>query len=181
MSEHVTTHLAGQALNESPGRNTQRALLFERIVGRIYRYFRKRVWNAEAAEDLAQQTLLVLECSLRDGSYDPGRSFNTWMWLKAHTVYAQYCRERQRAPITTAEVPEQPAADPATEVADKLDAKAVLQALERELGSETYTCFLLYYQGELTHGEVAEVVGRARKTVAQRIGEAQRFCQRFIA
>ena len=180
MTEPKTTHLAAKALAEPRDQATHHAALFERVIGRIYRYFNRRIWNANDAEDLTQQTLLVLEQSLRNQTYDPAKSFNTWMWIKAHTVFAQYCRERERAPeqLASDAVGSIEAPDASEQNAVRLDTKTLLQNLERTLGSETYTCFLLYTQGDLNHAEIAEVVDRNRKTVATRIADAMAFFEK---
>ncbi|MFC1707830.1 RNA polymerase sigma factor [Planctomycetota bacterium] len=177
---HTTTRMAGEALRETPGESLHHARLFERVMGRIYRYFRKLVHDQAEAEDLAQQTLLELERSLREQRYDPDRSFNTWMWLKAHTAYAQWCRRlgRRMEPLPADAGPELP--DTSRAAGEALDAETVLTEVERQLGSETYECFVLYYQGGLTLTEVGEVIGRNRKTVADRIASAHRLIDRLL-
>src|SRR4051812_8210422 len=80
-----TTELANDAFREPRDQSARHAALFERIASRIYGYFARTVRDRTEAEELAQRTLVELERSLREQSYDPARSFNVWMWLKAHT------------------------------------------------------------------------------------------------
>jgi RNA polymerase sigma factor (sigma-70 family) len=174
-----TTELAGDALREPLGSNARHALLFERVASRIYRYFAKTVWDPTEAEELAQRTLVDLERSLREKSYDPARSFNAWMWLKAHTVLAQHCRERatkRKEPLTEARA----LTDHAADVDARLDAAAILKRVQQRLGDEAYEIFVLFYEGGLTQSEIAEAVGRDRKTVAGRLREANAFAQQLI-
>lgn len=171
-----TTELAGDALRETRSSNERHAALFERIASRIYRYFVKTVWDKNEAEELAQRTLVELEKSLREKSYDPARSFNAWMWLKAHGVFQTWCRER--ATRKTTPLVEQPLI---VEVKDeKLDAEHILRELQRRLGDECYEVFVLYYEGGLTQTEVAEAVARDRKTVASRLRQAHELIEELL-
>lgn len=168
-----TTHLAGEAVRTAAAS----AELFERVLERIQRYFRGVVADAQEAEECLQETLVLLERSLREGTYDPTRSFNTWIWLKARSVFAQSCRRRgRRRAVPLADgadaLPAPGSADAARQVEERLDAAALLDALRRRLGEETYEAFVLFYEGGLTKGELAEVLGRDPKTVNKRLAEA---------
>jgi RNA polymerase sigma factor (sigma-70 family) len=177
----TTTHLAGRALEGDDARSV-RALLFVRIMDRIHRYFSRLVFSREGAEDCAQQTLLALERSLQDGTYDPSRSFNRWMWIKAHSVYVDHCRARARQrveplPPTPLAAPEPPAAGP---VDARLDAATLLDALRARLEPEDLEIFTLFYGEELTVSDIAALVGRDRKTVRKRLDEAKRLALRAL-
>ncbi len=173
-----TTELAGDALRETRSSNERHAALFERIASRIYRYFVKTVWDRNEAEELAQRTLVELERSLREKSYDPARSFNAWMWLKAHGVFQTWCRER--ATRKTAPLDSDPIIPVPAHRDEKLDAEHILRELQRRLGDETYEVFVLYYEGGLSQTEVAEAVGRDRKTVASRLRQAHALIEELI-
>jgi RNA polymerase sigma factor (sigma-70 family) len=178
---HTTTGMAGDALREGDDARERHAALFEHVMGRIFRYFRRAVWDRDEAEDLAQETLLRLERSLLDRAYDPTRSFNTWMWMKAHSVYVDWCRKRSNRPNALPDGYEQAGETDGVRAADERhDAQRALRAVARELGDEAYECFLLYYQGGLTHAEVAEVLGRNRKTIAARLDDAHRVIDRVL-
>lgn len=162
---------------------TARAALFERIIERMHRYFARMVRDPGEAEECLQRALIELDRTIQDGSYDPGRSFNAWMWLKARTVWAQWCREREKRPQTL------PAEDVAIgaragagspSVERRLDAVTVLEEVARRLGDEWREAFLLYYEGDLTLEEVAETLGRDRKTVTKRIQEAHELIDRLL-
>jgi RNA polymerase sigma factor (sigma-70 family) len=180
---HTTTQLAAEVMQHgAPGARVAHAALFERIVERMHRYFRRMIRDPHEAEECLQRCLVLLEQSLAERRYEPGRSFNTWMWLKARTVYAQWCRERERAPTQLADG-DADVADPRSPQADvdrRLDATTLLEALARQLGPEPYEAFVLYYEGGLTQAEVAEALGRDRKTVARRIAEAHALIDRLV-
>jgi RNA polymerase sigma factor (sigma-70 family) len=166
-----------------------RAELFERILARIHRYFSRMVRDPVEAEECVQRTLVELERSLREGTYDPERSFNAWMWLKARTAWAAWCRERERRPRS---LPDDfglaasggaAGAQEGREVASverRLDAETVLAEVKRRLGDEAHEAFVLYYEGELTLAEVAETLGRDRKTVSRRISDAHALIDRLL-
>ena len=174
-AEPKTTELAGEALRETQSSNERHAALFERVASRIYRYFVKTVWDRNEAEELAQRTLLELEKSLREKSYDPARSFNAWMWLKAHGVFQVWCRERAtKKTVALPDVAVEPPKD------EKLDAEHILRELQRRLGDECYEVFVLYYAGGLTQAEIADAVSRDRKTVAARLRQAHEWIEELL-
>jgi RNA polymerase sigma factor (sigma-70 family) len=182
VSGGTTTGLAGRAARDA---GASHAALFERIVERVYRYFRKTVRDPAEAEDCAQKTLLELERTLRERRYEAGRSFNTWIFMKAHQVFVDWCRARGRRlePLADADAGPAPggaAGDAVERVDERLDAAAVLAEVERRLGTEAYECFVLRYQGGLTLDAVAETVGRDRRTVAGRIRAAHALIDRLL-
>ena len=171
----TTTYLAGEALGRPEERNL-RAALFERVLERITRYFKRTIWDSTAVDDCVQQTLLSLERSLQEGTYDPRRSFNRWMWLKAHTVYVEHCRAHAKAPAAlpedaplTADAP-----NPGASVEAKHDAEVLLNHLRGTLDTETFGMFVLFFGEGHNVSEVAAITGRDRKTVRKRIAQAKR-------
>ena len=175
-----TTELAGEAYREPLAESARHAELFERIAKRIFGYFARTVWDAAEAEELAQRTLVELERSLRERSYDPARSFNVWMWLKAHTVFAQWSRERTKrtSSLDEGSVPGRNGTVSAVDA--RVDAETILREVQARLGDETYEMLLLSYEGGLSQVEVAEAVGRDRKTVATRLREARALAARLL-
>jgi len=183
---HTTTGLAGAAARERREESAHHAALFEHVVERVFRYFRRLVTDPAEAEECAQRVLVELESTLREGSYDPERSFNTWIWLKAHKVFVAWCRERGKRMEGLADEAERlpdrapPEARGTASVEERLDAETVLREIERRVGTEAYECFVLRYQGGLTLEEVAETVGRDRKTVGLRIKAAHALIDRLL-
>ncbi len=175
-----TTELAGEALKEARDRNERHAALFERVVSRIYRYFARTVWDPNEAEELAQRTLADLETSLREKTYDPARSFNAWLWLKAHTTFAHWCRERETRGTRTEALGERQAPAPGREEGDAMDAAHVLREIQRRLGDEVYETYVLRHEGGLTLAEIAEAICRDRKTVASRLALADGLVEELL-
>ncbi|MBL4845038.1 MAG: sigma-70 family RNA polymerase sigma factor [Planctomycetes bacterium] len=169
----TTTYLAAEAIGDPTERHL-RAALFERILERVHRYFTRVVWDKTAVDDCVQQTLLALERSLQEGTYDPTQSFNRWMWLKAHSVYVAHCRSRARAPASLPADPALAAAPPEASVEAKHDAEVLLRLLREELEPETFEMFVLFFGEGYNVSEVAGITGRDRKTVRKRIQSAKR-------
>lgn len=176
-----TTDLAGAAHDAPADRRTAHEALFERIVHRIHAYFYRQIWDAAEAEDALQETLLVLERSLRQKTYDPSRSFNAWLWIKAHSVYVDWCRTRARRPrpADLEFLPSTPDPTPASDAA--LDARTVLRRLQADLDDVDYQIFLLRHEGDLSLDAIAAIVGRDRKTVSKRLEVAHRVVGRLLA
>jgi len=185
-----TTEIAASAWAGGDASRAVRAALFERVIERIHRYFVKVVWDPDAVDDCVQRTLLLLERSLQEGSYDPRRSFNRWMWIKAHSVYVDHCRERGRRiePLPedgevaerggdragAARGGEQAAIDA------RLDAETILGRLRESLGAEAFEAFVLFYDEGHTVTDVAAILGRDRKTVRKWIDEGERRAVRLL-
>ena len=171
----TTTGLAVEALRAgAAGRGT----LFVHVALRIERYFRSLIPDRAEAEECMQRTLVVLEESLRERVYDPERSFNTWMWMKARTQYAQWCRERGRRMEPLPDEVARPVE--ALPIERRMDAHAVLTAVRESLGDECYEAFVLRYEGGLTLDEVARTLDRDRKTIGKRIDMAHRLIDRLL-
>lgn len=67
--------------------------LMERYQHRLYRYLLRMVWQQGTAEDLFQQTWLrVME---RIGTYDPDRSFESWLFAVARNLALDHLRRYQ--------------------------------------------------------------------------------------
>ncbi len=171
-----TTELAAAALGEHAG--AARAALFERVLGRVHRYFFRVIGDPDQAEECAQETLLLLERSLHEARYEAGRSFNTWIFLKAHQVYVAWCRRRERdARPLPPHLERGPADGARDDVERRLDARALLEAVGRELGQETLETFVLRYEGGLTLDQVAEATGCERRTVSRRLARTHELIQ----
>lgn len=52
--------------------------------------------------------------------------------------------------------------------------------MRNRVGQEHYEIFVLYYESGLTHAEIAELIGRDRKTVRERIAKTHRALEKFL-
>lgn len=178
MTAARTTDLAAAARAESASRNVAQEALFERVAGRLLGYFHRKFWDEEEAREALQDTLLRLEESIREGSYDPTRSFSSWMWIKAHSVYVDRCRARARrrptGDVPGAVVSRSP--DPSA----ALGAREILERARALLGEDVYEVLLLRYESRLTLSEIAETLEVDRKTVSNRLQRVQRTLEDLL-
>lgn len=169
-----TTELAGAALGGARADQVEaaRSELFARILTRVHRYFCRLV--GPDAEELTQETLLVLHRSLQEATYRPGHSFNSWTFLKAHRVFVDYCRRRERegARDERSLATEPPRQDPSELAAARLDASLLLAQLRAQLGTEVQEAFVLRYESGLSLEEVAEAMDCTRRTISRRLERA---------
>ncbi|RMG13573.1 MAG: sigma-70 family RNA polymerase sigma factor [Planctomycetota bacterium] len=176
-----TTELAAKALG--PAGESARAELVERVLERVRRSFYRLTGNPDDAEDLTQATLLLLQRSLVEARYRPGCSLNTWLFLKAHSVFVDWCRRRDLEARALPRV--RPAssapADPAEASARRLDGETLLARLAEELGPETYECFVLRYEAGLELEELARALGCSSRTVSRRLARAHRLLDQLCA
>ena len=178
---HTTTHLAAEVVSAG-GAETRLAMaaLFERILTRIHRFFLRTLRDPHEADECLQRTVVLLEESLRTRKYDPERSFNTWMWLKARTVYAQWCRDRSRQPRALPEGPDPAASDHELAAAERsLEVEAILARLAEELRPEAFETFVLYYMSGLTQEQAAQALDCTARTVRNRLREAHAVVARL--
>ena len=172
---NTTTGLAREVmLRGSAAARREQALLFERAMRRIDRYFRRMTRQSDVADDCTQRTLELLTASLQHGKYDPGRSFNAWMWLKARTVFAQWCRDRERGAPPVIEAP------PVDELERSTEARRLLQRLADAVDEATFETVVLFYESGLTRVELAELLGCDRKTIYNRINRAHRVLSESV-
>ena len=130
----------------------------------------------------SQLRLKGRERSLQEGSYDPARSFNRWMWLKAHTVFVEYCRTKAKQPGALPEDADVASGSGGGQeaVEAKLDAGTVLTRLRAELEDEPFEMFVLFYGEGHSVTEVATITGRDRKTVRKRLQTAKRAAVKLL-
>ncbi|MEA4907159.1 MAG: sigma-70 family RNA polymerase sigma factor [Chloroflexi bacterium] len=139
---------------------------FERTYPAIYRYFRYRGADVDAANDLAAA---VFERALtRLASFDPDKgSFHTWLFTIAHHTAINDWKARARAwllPLEAAAA--RPAPDPSPEAAleqrqrqaDLLAALGTLERRPREI-------LALKFAGRLTNRQIAGLTGLSEANV----------------
>jgi RNA polymerase sigma-70 factor (ECF subfamily) len=143
----------------------------------VYRLCLRMLGDAGDAEDATQESFL--RAYLQIGTYDPARSFKTWLM----SIASHYCIDRLRRkratllslddePLVqvlglrcTARLPEELA------VAGE-EAQRVQRALRR-LPPETRDVVTLRYWGELTCEEIAEFTGASVNAVKSRLHRAR--------
>jgi len=154
---------------------------FERLVNAYYRplyQFALSLTHAEAeASDMTQQTFYVWAAKghqLRDGS-----KAKTWLFTTLHREFLKARRKEHRFPhyalddvhIQLPSIPPQ--------AIERLDGPRVLQALAR-LPEPYQAPLALFYLGEHSYTEIADILGIPIGTVQSRIARGKMQLQRML-
>src|SRR5258708_36019031 len=131
--------------------------LFSRYRGPLYGFFRRRLESKERAEDLTQETFLVVIRSVE--RYEPLALVRTYLYGIAMTLLAAERRKHFRS--TTTESTSEPVAH------ENPDAVLwIREALDKLDQSEREILMLREYE-QLSYAEIAEVLQIAVNTVLQ--------------
>jgi RNA polymerase sigma-70 factor (ECF subfamily) len=144
----------------------------------IYSYFRRLGADTAAAEDLAQETLVIAWqnlANLRDE-----RKLRAWLYGIAHR---RYLRHRGKvAAEATVEIGDQspagPAQDPGSD--ERLSSRMVRQALRTLPEQYLHPLALIYWEG-LSYQEAARVLSLPIGTLAWRVHKALKLVRQALA
>jgi RNA polymerase sigma-70 factor, ECF subfamily len=109
-------------------------------------------WDEALADDLAQETFIKVYKSLHQ--YKGNAKFFTWVYRIAYNCFAAHCRSRKpEVPLGQTEIPEQ-GFNPETEADLHRDFALAL----KNFLPEQRMALHLFYQREMSHSEIAEVM-----------------------
>ena len=152
--------------------------LYDRYGPALFRFLRRLVGDAAAAEDLTQLAFLRMH-EARE-SFDCRRSFRTWAFTIARRLALNWFeRERGRRTPADRDDPERPidAEDPAPGPERQLLARDELRRVERalaELAPDDAAAVLLCKHEGLSYAEIGEVVGCSPDAAKMRVHRALR-------
>ncbi len=138
--------------------------LYERYVGRIYSYVYHRTGNASDAEDLTERVFLQALTHL-SGYTDRGLPFTVWLYRIAHNVVANWYRDRHRhlaLPMDDARVAGEEEGEAALETVEDV---ALLRKAMAQLPLDRQQLLLLRFSEDLSHAEIAKIMGRTEGAV----------------
>ncbi len=141
-------------------------LLYERYVGRIYRYLYYRTGNQEDAEDLTARTFYRALKSL-PRYQDRGLPFGAWLYRIAHNVVANWLRDRSRRPVVALEALGSSASrehGPLEALEEQEERELLLQAV-RCLPPERQELLILKFVEGLSNAEIGAVMGRSEGAI----------------
>ena len=146
-------------------------LLFEHFAPRVKGFLVKTGMNADAAEEIAQNTLLTVW--RKAAQFDPASAgAAAWIFTIARNLRIDSARQaaRQTKAAVSAKRDETPEAvdSPETMMTRRDDVSRVAAALQR-LSEEQSTVIRLSFIEEQPHGEIAERLGIPLGTVKSRI------------
>jgi RNA polymerase sigma factor (sigma-70 family) len=152
--------------------------LFDEHYDEIARYLMRRNVDDSAAEDIAQETFL--EAYKSRGNYDPRRGTpRVWLYGIAVHRMSHHFRDEQRrlrayAPPDLLDLVRAPEnGEPPTIIDDRtIDAR--IAAALATLSQRDYEVVTLHCWAELSHQEIADVLGIPYGTVKSRLNRARR-------
>lgn len=152
------------------------ASAFDRVLapyrGPLYRVAFHRLGDAEAAEDVVQETFLCVYRYL--ASYDSRLSFRTWLWTIHLRQCGRWAKGRQKRESTASADPQILRCPEAREdrpdlICERRDQSALLrEALERLPAKQADALRLRFFAG-LTYPEIARSLGCTELTAKNRV------------
>jgi RNA polymerase sigma-70 factor (ECF subfamily) len=155
----------------------------------IYRWCVRRGLQDVDAQDVTQQVLLNLATKLPTFTYDPSRSFRSWLRTLTHHAWADFLSERnlvasghpnEWAALTTAEARE----DLLRRIEDEFDLELLEQAMARireRVEPGTWEAFRLTALEGVPAAEVARRLGKQVANVYVLRSNVQKLLQATVA
>jgi RNA polymerase sigma-70 factor, ECF subfamily len=138
--------------------------LFQRYRNPVYGFFRRRLHNVNRAEDMAQETFIVV---LRGAErYEVRAKFRTYLYAVALKLLWTECRRELREPQSIS------AADEVGSESDSLTGTWIRDALAR-LDADHREVLMLREYEQLSYEEIAELLQIPINTVRSRLFRAR--------
>ncbi|HVR83197.1 MAG TPA: sigma-70 family RNA polymerase sigma factor [Planctomycetota bacterium] len=146
--------------------------LVRRFEEPLFRFLFRRSGDAARAEDLFQETWMSV-LKGRD-TYDPSRSFKTWLYSIALNASRKSWREKPPMPLDPADLSRPVPGDSPTRTLERRETAAAVQRILAALPDAQRDVFLLCEYEGLTYPEIAAVLERPVGTVKSQMFYAVR-------
>ena len=157
------------------------ALLVHRWSARVLAVCHGRVHNASASEDLAQETLLRALRTL--GSIREPERFGSWVCGIATRTCLDWLKAKQRSEVSIdrleATADDYRSDGASTENSTDESWDLLYQQIE-QLPAECREVLMLYYYGNSTYQELAEMLGVSSATINARLTRARQFLRKKL-
>ena len=152
------------------GRESSFDAIVRRYQDRIFRFLVHMVGDSDEAADLAQETFVKAYRSLH--RFRGRSSLYTWLYRIALNTSLNYMRKKKlrnrlsldTEAVTSIENRSLHACDPETELMRKQQVAAIQVAI-RDLPPRQRSIFVMRHFDDLSHGAIAEVIGRSEGAV----------------
>ena len=165
------------------GRTVAYEKLVRRWSGKILALCHSRTGHAHTAEDLAQETLLRGFLAL--GSLADRRKFGPWLCGIATRVCLDWLKSPKRSQVSSGDLDAHRAPAPSlagreVEQVDRKDEIHRLLAEVEKLPEEYRQVLMLYYYGDHTYRELAEILDVSAATINARLTRARALLRRRV-
>jgi RNA polymerase sigma-70 factor, ECF subfamily len=145
--------------------------LIDRYEAKLTRYIKKFTQNTEDVSDIIQVVFIKAYVNLQ--SFDPTRSFNSWIYRIAHNESVTYLKKRGGERVSFIDFdtffPHPFAKETSDEKALSREDKEALDKSLDQISLKYREVLVLYYYEELSYQEIADVLHIPIATVGVRI------------
>jgi RNA polymerase sigma-70 factor (ECF subfamily) len=146
----------------------------ESHIGRLRRYARALTGNADAADDLVQDT--IERALVKFALWQPGTDLRAWLFTIMHNLYVNQLRQR-RPEIAGDEVDEIPVRGGES---DHIELGDLDRALQRLSGDQRQVLLLVALE-QMSYQETADTLGIPIGTVMSRLARARERLRVLLA
>lgn len=169
-------HAADRAMERySRGDDSAFEVLYDALAPALYRFLLRKVRDPARAEDFVQQTMLQVHCAR--GRFVPGSRVKPWIFAIASRIFLDQVRRKKVEVLTpdadTAQGTRSDRPSPEATIEAKELEGLVRVALER-LSAPQREVFELVIYAQMSHAEVAEMLGVTVASVKLRMQRANR-------
>jgi len=170
------------------GNNEALTVLLQRHLKSVNNFIPRSVGRVKEVEDLTQETFFKAWRSLK--KFDLSRSFRAWLFSIARRTAIDYLRRKKAVVFSELDNEEkeelfsESIADESESIVEKIDKEELAREMERylaQLSEANRTVLLLYYNGQLTFQEIAQVLGEPLDTVKSRHRRALGYLRKLIS
>ncbi|MGB0760610.1 MAG: RNA polymerase sigma factor [Rubripirellula sp.] len=170
----------GELVREAiSGQSSAYALLVHRWSARVLAVCHGRVRNTTAAEDLAQETLLRAFRTL-SSIREPDR-FGSWVCGIATRTCLDWLKAKQRTEVSIEHLETKDHRSDSPPEGGKDESWNLLSRQIEQLPSEYREVLMLYYYGNSTYQELAELLGVSSATINARLTKARQILRTQLA
>ncbi len=159
-------------------------VLMRRWSPRLSAYLHRCCSDPATAADLLQETFVRVY--QKRASYDPARSFSTWIYTIATNLVRNHARWQKRHPVTLLDHETLSQASPPAEAPDPAQSlegcerTAAVRAAIQELPEELREPLVLSTYEHLPHVQIATILGLSEKAVEMRLYRARQTLREVL-
>ena len=157
-------------------------LLVSRYEGKIRRYGRRFLSDADDVKDIVQEIFIKAYVNIR--SFDSSRRFSPWLYRIAHNELVNAIRKKSKAPLLPFEpdilFPHLIAKETADEGSLKKDLRRILDRHLKEIDAKYREPLVLYYFEEMDYKQIAEILTIPVSTVGVRLQRGKAMLKKMV-